>query len=165
MSRVKAFVLSASPIIVVAALFALEIYLFRDRDPIDSVDDRKATIKMAVDLSSGLVSLFISISTATIGAVAYYLRTRLDSFEILPLRSLVHLVLCIVASVLSIYFGHLELVTMRNQLAFDAYDATTWVMQWTERFQFGFLMASLGWFGLLVVEREANRRVTPQKGG
>lgn len=152
-----------SPIFLVGLLVTLELCVFRDRDPIESLDNRLKSVEIAVKLSSDLVSLFISIATAIIGAVAYYLRSRFEGFDVLPLPSVACLVLCLVACVLSIYFGHLEVVTMRNQLAADSFEPTSWVMQWTERLQFGALIASLGWFGLLVVERETSRRPQPKE--
>ena len=78
--------------------------------------------------------------------------------------SIACLIATIIAAVLSIYFGHLQLVTMRNHLVQDAFEATSWVMQWTERLQFAALLLALGWFGLLVVERETSRKLKTGPG-
>src|SRR5262249_18501312 len=113
MARLRNVALFFVPVFVVVAVVLFEVYFFSLHDPQHSVDNRLESIKMAVQLNSSLVTTFIGIATAIIGAVAYYLRSRVDEFNPIPRWSIAYLVCCLLSAVSSIYFGHLLLATMR----------------------------------------------------
>ena len=107
------------------------------------------TVSKVLDLNSTLADLFMKLATALIGGLAYYLqlvREKKATFSGLALQ-------CAIASmltaVLSIFFGHLWLAGMRNQLANDYFNAQGVELIWPERLQYYCFLSSLAWFAVL----------------
>lgn len=153
----RAWLFVGLPVLVVTAFVFVESNLMHDPNPAVALNRQLGEpLKKALDMNSDLAKLFISISTAMIGGVAYYIKSRGNQqFSGLAVGASVAV---IVVSVASIFFGHLWMVGMRNQLVWDQYDPRAREVIWPERLQYGTLLVSLCWFGLFVVEREASRR-------
>lgn len=156
--RPRGWLFALLPLVVVGALVLIERWLLRDVDPAIALNGKlPETTKRLLEMNADLAKLFISISTAVIGGVAYYLKSRNDEFTEFPMRAVAASAATIIVSVLSIFFGHLWIVGMRNQLADDQFQARAPGVLWPERLQYVALLLSLCWFGLLVIEREATR--------
>jgi hypothetical protein len=152
------WLLIACPVAIGAAFSWLELDVLADREPGVAMKDPVDAVNAAISLNTDLAKLFIGIATSLIGAVAYYLTSRKKDFASdLPATSIVTVVCSVVAAVFSIYFGHLMLVYMRNQLANEYFNPFASALVWSERGQFLCLVAALCWFALLVVERETRR--------
>lgn len=110
-----------------------------------------------VSLSKDLGQFFITLTTALIGGIAYYLKASPKVFGRLSRFAVVALVATLLAAVLSIFFGHLWLSNLRSQLAADYFEPTGYELVWPERMQYFFFIASISWFGIFALERELTR--------
>jgi len=121
------------------------------------------TVKQALALSNDLAKLFISLSTAVIGGVAYYVKLGYKEIGEQSTFSRVSSLGTLVAAAVSIFFGHLWIVGMRNQLANDYFDYSRPELIWPERLQYYCFIVALCWFVVLALDRETSRLAGSQK--
>lgn len=147
-----------APILVVALAIWVEGRVLRDVDPHLTLNGHLTEVaKRAVDLDVELAKMFVGLATAVLGSATYYLRSSSD--KAMPATGLSSALVWMIfsSSVLSIFFGHLWLASLRNQLASDYLDPVAPSMLWPERMQYGLFIGSLVWAGILVGERERVR--------
>ncbi|RKH68940.1 hypothetical protein D7X96_16260 [Corallococcus interemptor] len=108
-------------------------------------------IKQAIAIELEVSKLFTASALAVIGVVAYYLKERRTEWTD---AEFICAAAVLVSAVFSIFFGHLWMVAVRNQLAADIHNPYSPSRVWSERLQYLTLLLSLSWFSLLVFRRE-----------
>jgi hypothetical protein len=110
--------------------------------------------KQVIALNLELFKLFSALSTAVLGGVAFYLH-RVGGG-----RSRGSRVIAIIVSlsvVISLFFGHLWIAMMRNQIANDFFSPVATSVAWCERLQYGFFLLALALFATLVLVEDFSR--------
>ncbi len=143
--------LLATPILVIAAFFVLE-DIIRGTPAIEmslegSIND---TSKKVIELNSDLAHLFISLSTAILGGIAYYVKSFPGKLASGPRWLRAAMGGAIASVVLSIFFGHLWIAGMRNELANNTFDPRSHELYWPEVLQYIFFLLTLIWFAFAV---------------
>jgi len=124
------------------------------------------SVKQALALNNSLATLFITLSTAVIGAVAYYLKFSYTDFGAPGAFSRVVSAGTLLFATVSIFFGHLWVAGMRNQLTNDFFNPRRPELLWPERLQYYTFLIALCWLALLALDREQVRRPpAPKPGG
>lgn len=144
------------PFLLLVAFFWIEAELSKDLGTREALTGLNEVAKKAVEMDVDLAKFFIGLSTAVIGGVAYYLKsakdyrphTRFSAFLVIGTLAL---------SALSIFFGHLWLALMRNQIVSCYLDLQSKGIVNSERAQYGTFLLSLTWFAIFVWEREGSR--------
>jgi len=147
------------PILVTAMLGATEMWVSRDSSPQPKLDADQ--LKTVVELDQELIKLFISLATALIGGIAYYVKSS-GLFTRQTEGALPILVATTTASILSIFFGHLFLTNLRNQLALNKFNVHSKATVWPERLQYIFFLFALTWFALLALRIERRRSLSDE---
>jgi hypothetical protein len=112
----------------------------------------------AVELTKENVKLLVTLATGVLGAASYYAKNNLlftrKSGQAIWLASG-----CAAAAVFSIFFGHLHLTNLRNQLALGVrqLDVYSPALLWPERLQYVLFLLSLAWFAMLALIIEPDR--------
>lgn len=153
--RPRAYLLLALPALVAVAAIAAEIALTGGGGVSRALDER---LKKVIEMDTDLAKWFIGLGMTLVGATAYYVRARPGELAPATRFSRVAIVLTVVGSVVSIFFGHLWLSNMRSMVVNDYFEASSGSLVWPERIQYLSFLASLCWFALLVVERETSPR-------
>jgi hypothetical protein len=104
--------------------------------------------KQVISLNLELYKLFATLSTAVIGGVAFYLHRKEGTRH---RGSRIIAVVVLMSVVISLFFGHLWIAMMRNQLAHDAFSPVQDAVRWCEALQYGFFLLSLMLFAMLVL--------------
>ena len=149
-----------APFFLVAMFIFFEISFGRDHVTHVALDNLGEVAKKALEMNGDLAKFFIGLSTAIIGAVAYYLKStkgyapRTGFFAFLVAAVLI-------SSAVSIFFGHMWLALMRNQIVSDYLDLQAPGIVWSERTQYVLFLMSLAWVAVLVWERETARPPSP----
>jgi hypothetical protein len=149
--RTTALLALLLPLMVCGILLPAEIALSRDLTPQPLLESPE--LKQVVELNQELVKLFVTLATAVIGGVAYYIKST-DVFSRKTLAPASLATLTIVAAVLSIFFGHVFLANMRTQLALQRFNVHSSVLVWPERLQYISFLVALSWFALFAFAME-----------
>jgi TRAP-type C4-dicarboxylate transport system permease small subunit len=150
--------LAAAPILIGVLFVAIELFLANQLAVDDALDGRlPETVRQVVALNNDLARLFISLSTAVIGGVAYYLKLAYKEFSEPTRLSRWAAAGTLICAALSIFFGHLWVVGMRNQLANDYFNPARAELVWPERLQYYAFIVALCWFAVLALDREQAR--------
>ncbi len=144
------------PLAIACLFISLEVILARDVGPQEALDTLREVAKKAIDLNVDLAKFFIGLATATIGGIAYYLKSAND-YPLQTRFSIFLIVGTVSLAVLSILFGHIWIALIRNQLASDYLHLNAPGIVWSERLQYACFLVSLTWFALLVWNREMSR--------
>jgi len=102
--------------------------------------------KQVISLNLELFKIFSTLSTAIIGGVAFYLHKGRRSRGARIIAVIVSL--CVV---ISLFFGHLWIAMMRNQLANNFFVPIASSVVLCERLQYGFFLTALVLFAMLVL--------------
>lgn len=145
----------ALPLLVASVLWVAEAGLMTRPGADVALDGNvPATVAKVLDLNASLADLFIKLASALVGAVAYYVRITREAKTRFSRFGTACAVAAMLAAVASIFFGHLWLAGMRNQLANDYFNQQAPEMLWPERLQYYAFLSSLAWFGLLALHQE-----------
>lgn len=162
MHRLRWFLLFLLPALAVTIGITVEELFWRDVGGRSLGGSLSESIKTVISLDTELAKWFIGLASALIGGTVYYIR-RESSERIVSSRfSSVAIILSLAGSVISIYFGHLWLANIRNQLASDYFVPTSVSLIWPERLQYLSFLCALVWFALLMADRETTP--TPADG-
>lgn len=113
-------------------------------------DTQSKLLSMSDDLSK----FFIGLCTSLLGAIAFYLGLGRDRKVELDTYAGTLIVGVSLSAIFSIFFGHLWAAGLRGQLVNDILDFRASQLVWPERLQYLCFIASLCWFGLLVLHIE-----------
>lgn len=115
------------------------------------------TLKAAIDLDKDLAKWFIGLASGVVTGARAYFKAGPAAGE--PARSrffYASLGSALSFAVLSIFFGHLWLVSLRNQVAADYLALTDPTLLWPERLQYLCFIVSASSFVLLILERRTS---------
>jgi hypothetical protein len=110
--------------------------------------------KQVIALNLELFKVFSTLSSAVLGGVAFYLHRAGGK------RGRGARVIAIIVSlsvVISLFFGHLWIAMMRNQIANDFFSPVATSVAWCERLQYGFFLLALALFAMLVLVEDFAR--------
>jgi hypothetical protein len=162
-NKVNYLALLLFPIILGTSFVAIEWYLSTQVTVDDAFGGQvPESIKEAIKLNNDLANLFVSLSTAIIAGIAYYLKVAYKEFTEYTMFSRITAAGTLFSAILSIFFGHLWIAGMRNQLVNDYFNISRAELVWPERMQYYMFIVALCWFGLLALEREQFRSKKPQ---
>ena len=148
-------VFAGLPLATAAVLWLTEVTLMNQPGADVALDGQiPATVGKVLELNAGLADLFIKLATAVVGAVAYYVRIVREGKSRFSRVGTACAIAAILAAVASIFFGHLWLAGMRNQLANDYFNQRAPELLWPERLQYFAFLSALAWFGLLGFHQE-----------
>lgn len=102
--------------------------------------------KQVISLNLELYKLFSTLSTAVIGGVAFYLHKGKRSRGARIIAVIVSL-----SVVISLFFGHLWIAMMRNQIANDFFVPASRSVVLCEQLQYVFFLVALVLFAMLVL--------------
>ncbi|NOK22979.1 hypothetical protein [Corallococcus carmarthensis] len=151
-ASLRMWVLSGTPLLLAGVFILFELFFLAD-----TAEGRRLggqlndVLKQAIAIELEVSKLFSASALAIIGVVAYYLKERRGEWTNAEFACAAAV---LVSAVVSIFFGHLWMVAVRNQLEADIHDPYSPSRVWSERLQYLTLILSLGWFGLLVFRRE-----------
>jgi hypothetical protein len=146
------WLLVVTPILLLGVLSLTEILLLADPSEGQSVGGNLSeTVKQIIAVDLEVAKLFVASALAIVGVIAYYLKEHRTAWSNTEYACAIG---ALSASVISIFFGHLWMVAIRNQLAWGIHNPYSTSRVWSERLQYSFLILSLAWFGLLVLQRE-----------
>jgi hypothetical protein len=101
-----------------------------------------------IDLNLELFKIFSTLSTAVLGGVAFYLHKK-DTQRTRGSRAIA--IIVSLSVVVSLFFGHLWIAMMRNQVANDFFNPVATSLVWCERLQYGFFLIAIALFAMLVL--------------
>ena len=102
--------------------------------------------KQVISLNLELYKVFSTLSTAVLGGIAFYLHKGKRGRGARVIAIIVSL-----SVVISLFFGHLWIAMMRNQIANDFFSPVATSVVWCERLQYGFFLMAIALFAMLVL--------------
>lgn len=157
-NKINYLALLLFPVAIGASFVAIERYLGSQVTVEDAFGGQvPENIKEAIKLNNDLANLFVTLSTGIIAGIAYYLKVAYKEFYEYTTFSRITAAGTLFSATLSIFFGHLWIAGMRNQLANDYFNISRAELLWPERMQYYLFILALCWFGLLALEREQFR--------
>jgi hypothetical protein len=141
-------------IIAIAVVIALGVSFIAIESKIATLDQGGVSLqgkladapKQVISLNLELYKLFSTLSTAIIGGIAFYLHKGRRSRGARIIAVIVSL-----SVVISLFFGHLWIAMMRNQIANDFFSPAADSVVLCERFQYGFFLVALVLFAMLIL--------------
>jgi hypothetical protein len=112
--------------------------------------------KQALSFTQDLAKFFTTFAISVIGVVGFYLKLDREAHRTRSTYTTLLVIATIIASIMSVFFGHLWMAKLRGQLVTNILDLQASELVWPERLQYLFFLASLIWSGMLVIDRETS---------
>jgi hypothetical protein len=146
--------ITAAPLLLAIAFIGIEL-AFQPPAVADTLSGKLTPVETKLlDMSNDLAKFFTGLATSLLGAIAFYLGLGREKKLSLDTYARVLVVLISGGAVLCIFFGHLWVAGLRQQLVCDIWAPHSSQLVWSERLQYLTFIASLCWFGLLFFHLE-----------